>query len=185
MIEMRLVKTLTNMSKIITLVIAGALASQAFAETPAQLAVSLYRQGQAAEKSGDPVAAKDFYSKALKADPNNANARYSIGQLKLTGETIAAQGREAKFGAVVIPVFQLEGATLQEALDALSLIIGKQSKDTVTPNFIIDDPKGLLAAQKITLNLKNMPSKAVMKYLMDMSNAKARYDEHAVVIAPR
>ncbi len=173
------------MSKIITLVIAGSLTSLALAETPAQLAQSLYQKGQAAEKSGDPVAAKDCYAQALKADPNNANARYSIGQLKLNSATIAAQGREAKFGAVMIPVFQLDGASLQEALDALSLIIEKQSKDTVTPNFVIEDPKGLLASQKISLNLKNMPSKAVMKYVMDSANAKARYDEHAVVVSPK
>lgn len=173
------------MSKIITLVIAGSLTSLAFAETPAQLAQSLYQKGQAAEKSGDPVAAKDCYAQALKADPNNANARYSIGQLKLNSGAIAAQGREAKFGAVIIPVFQLDGASLQEALDALSLIIEKQSKDTVTPNFVIEDPKGLLASRKISLNLKNMPSKAVMKYVMDSASAKARYDEHAVVVSPK
>lgn len=173
------------MSKIIMLVIAGSLTSLALAETPAQLAQSLYQKGQAAEKSGDPVAAKDCYAQALKADPNHANARYSIGQLKLNSGAIAAQGREAKFGAVTIPVFQLDGASLQEALDALSLIIEKQSKDTVTPNFVIEDPKGLLASRKISLNLKNMPSKAVMKYVMDAASAKARYDEHAVVVSPK
>jgi len=173
------------MSKIITLVIAGSLTSLALAETPAQAAQSLYQKGQAAEKAGDPVTAKDCYTQALKADPNNANARYSIGQLKLTSATIAAQGRETKFGAVMIPVFQLDGASLQEALEALSLIIEKQSKDTVTPNFVLEDPKGLLASQKISLNLKNMPSKAVMKYVLDTARAKARYDEHAVVVSPK
>lgn len=173
------------MSKIITLVIAGSLTSLALAETPAQLAQSLYQKGQAAEKAGDPAAAKEHYTQALKADPGNANARFSIGQLKLTSATLAAQGREAKFGAVMIPAYQLDGATLQEALDALSLIIEKQSKDTITPNFVIEDPKGLLLTQKISLNLKNMPSKAVMKYVMDSTGAKARYDEHAVVVSPR
>ncbi len=173
------------MSKIITLVIAASLTSLALAETPAQLAQTLYQKGQAAEKAGDPVTAKACYTQALKADPNNPNARYSIGQLKLTSGTIAAQGREAKFGAIMIPAYQLDGASLQEALEALSLIIEKQSKDTVTPNFVIEDPKGLLASQKISLNLKNMPSKAVMKYVMDTANAKARYDEHAVVVSPK
>ncbi len=173
------------MSKIITLAIVGSLTSLVLAETPAQLAQTLYQKGQTAEKAGDPVTAKDNYTQALKADPNNANARYSIGQLKLTSATLAAQGRETKFGAVMIPVFQLDGANLQEALVAFSLIIEKQSKDTITPNFVIEDPKGLLVSQKISLNLKNMPSKAVMKYLMDSANAKARYDEHAVVVSPK
>ena len=176
------------MKKLITTTIACTLAVQVFAQTPTQAPAptseSLYKQGQAAEKAGDVAAARTFYSNSLKLNPNNANARYSIGQLKITGDSIAAKAREAKFGAVQVPTFQLDAATLQEALDALSIVIEKESKNSVTPNFIIEDPKLVLADRKITLNLKNMPSKAVMKYLMDQTGAKARYDEHAVVITP-
>lgn len=173
------------MSKIITFVIACTLVSQALAQQPAESAESLYKKGQEAEKAGDPTAASTFYKNALKTDPAHANSRFSLGQLKLTSPALAAKGREAKFGAVTIPVFQLDQATLQEALEAFSVIIAKQSKDTVTPNFIIEDPKKLLSSEKISMNLKSMPSSAVMKYLMDQSGAKARYDEHAVVISPR
>jgi tetratricopeptide (TPR) repeat protein len=173
------------MSKIITFVVACTLVSQALAQAPAQSAESLYQKGLAAEKAGDPAAARNFYTEALKADPKNANARFSLGQLKLTSGSIAAKGREAKFGAVMIPVFQLDAATLKDSLDALSLIIEKQSKEEVTPNFVIEDPKNLLGERKISLNLKNMPAQAVMKYLLDQTGAKVRYDEHAVVISPR
>lgn len=173
------------MSKIIPFVVACALVSQVLAQTPAQQAVSLYQKGLAAEKAGDPAAARGFYTQALKADPNNANAIYSLGQLKLNSGSIAAKGREAKFGAVMVPVFQLDQATLKESLDALGLIVEKQSNNEVTPNFVIEDPKGLLTDKKISLNLKNMPSQAVLKYLLDQTGAKVRYDEHAVVIAPR
>ena len=85
----------------------------------------------------------------------------------------------------MIPLFQLDAATLKEALEAFSLLIEKQSNNEVTPNFVIEDPKGLLGATKISINLKNMPAQAVMKYLLDQSGAKARYDEHAVVVSPR
>lgn len=174
------------MSKIITFAVACTLVSQALAQQPAPAsAESLYKQGQAAEKAGDPAAAGTYYKSALKIDPAHANSRYSLGQLKLTSPALAAKGREAKFGAVTIPVFQLEEATLQEALEAFTVIIEKQSKDTVTPNFVIEDPKKLLTSQKISMNLKNMPSSAIMKYLMDQAGAKARFDEHAVVITPR
>lgn len=178
----------TIMKKIIKLAAVCIVSAHAFAQTapqsPAKASEALYTQGQAAEKAGDPAAAKDFYAKALKLNPENANARYSLGQLKINSASIAAKGREEKFGAVIIPAFQLDAASLQEALDALSLFIEKESKDAVTPNFVIQDPKSLLADRKITLNLKNMPSKAIMKYLMDQSGAKARYDEHAVVVSP-
>ncbi len=173
------------MKKSLTLAVAIALVSQVLAQPPAQQAEALYQKGLAAEKAGDPAAARDFYKGALKLDPKNANATYSLGQLKLTAPAIASKGREAKFGAVVIPVFQLDQATLQEALTGLGLIIEKESKGEVTPNFVIEDPKAVLASQKISLNLKNMPAKAVLKYLTDQTGGKVRYDEHAVVISPR
>jgi tetratricopeptide (TPR) repeat protein len=170
------------MSKSITFLIAGVLISQALAESPSQQAVSLYQQGQAAEKMGDPVAAKNFYTRALEADPKNPDAIYSLKQLKIHSGAISAKGREAKFGAVQIPAYQLEEASLQEALMALQKIIETQSKDQVTPNFVVEDPRQTLATKKISLNLKSMPARAVMKYLLDQIGAKARYDEHAVVI---
>ncbi len=172
------------MSKFISLLVVGSLIAPAFAESPPQSAGALYQRGLAAEKAGDPAAAKKFYTGALKLDPNHADARYSLGQLKLTADNITAKGREAKFNAVPIPVFQLDQATLQEALDALSQIIEKQSKQEVTPNFVIQDPKNLLGSHKISLNLKNLPAQAVLKYLLEQTGAKARYDEHAVVIIP-
>ncbi len=176
------------MKKLITITIACTLAAHVFAQTPATAPAptseSLYKQGQAAEKAGDVAAAKEFYSGSLKLNPKNAYARYSIGQLKINGESITTKAREAKFGAVMVPVFQLDAATLQESLDALSVMIEKESKQTVTPNFVIQDPKLVLADRKITMNLKNMPTKAIMKYIMDQTGAKARYDEHAVVITP-
>ena len=168
-----------------TACIVSTLALSQAAQTAASSSASLYQQGQAAEKAGDPVAAQSFYEKSLKADPNNANARYSLGQIKIHGPKIAAKGREEKFGAVMIPVFQLNEATLQEALDALGVIVEKESKEEVAPNFVIEDPKETLADRKITLSLKAMPAKAVMKYLMEQSGAKARYDEHAVVVTAK
>lgn len=173
------------MKKSIVLATICILTTGVFAQAPANSSASLYQQGQAAEKAGDPVAAQSYYEKSLKADPNNANARYSLGQIKINGPRIAAKGREEKFGAVVIPVFQLNEASLQEALDALGVIVEKESKEAVAPNFVIDDPKQALADRKISLNLKAMPAKAVMKYLMDQSGAKARYDEHAIVITAK
>ncbi len=159
--------------------------SVAFSQSALQQAETAYAKGLAAEKLGDPEAARSHYASALKADPNHASARYSIGQLKLTASAIAAKGREAKFGEVLVPAFQLDNATLQEALQALSIIIEKQSKDTVAPNFVIEDPKNQFAERRITLNLKNLPAKGVLKYVTDQVAAKVRYDEHAVVLIPR
>lgn len=173
------------MIKLIPILILGALTGSAIAQSPAQVSESFYQQGQAAEKAGNPAAAKEFYAKALKANPQNANAIYSSGQLKINASTISAKGREAKFGAVPIPAFQLDEATLQEALGALGTLVEKQSNDEVAPNFVVEDPKNSLGSRKITLNLKGINAQAALKYVLDQVGAKARYDEHAVVILPR
>lgn len=173
------------MIKLISFILAMALANPAFAESAAKVAEVFYQQGQAAEKAGDPASAKAFYAKALKANPKNADAIYSAGQLKINAGSISAKGREAKFGAVMIPAFQLEEATLQEALGALGTMVEKESKAEVTPNFVVEDPKNLLGRKKISLNLKGITAQAALKYVLDQTGAKVRYDEHAVVISPR
>ena len=82
----------------------------------------------------------------------------------------------------MIPLFQLDQATIQEAIALLSAMIKKESKAQVITNFVIEDPKMVLTNQKITLDLKNMPARAIVKYLTEQTGAKVRYDEHAVVI---
>lgn len=178
-----------SMKTLIPLLLTAAMISHAPAQTPkptpAQTAEALYRQGQMAEKSGDPDAARTAYTEALKANPNHAQARFSLGQLKISAPTLISKARENKFGAVPVPEYRLEAASLEESLAALSTIVEKQSKNEVTPNFIIQDPKGTLAETKISLNLKAMPAKAVLQYVLDMAGAKARFDEHAILIVPR
>jgi len=182
------VKTPTFLLRAIPIAIAAALASQAFAETPAaspaQQAEAFYRQGMAAESAGDPAAAKKAYQAALQANPRHANATYALGQLKINYTKVASKGREAKFATVMVPEFKLDQATLKESLDALQLIVEKQSNEEVTPNFMIQDPNNTLAEAKITLVLKNTPAKGVLRYILEQSRAKARYDEYAIVILP-
>lgn len=182
------------MQKILILVVAASTAALAApaapaappaAPPPALSAEAYFAKGVAAEDSGDVAAARLAYTKALQINPDLANCRYRLKELELNGPKVAAKGREAKLGKIMVPVFHLDGATLQEALDALNLIIDKESKGQVAANFVVQDPDSKLAAAKLTLNLKNLPASAVMKYLMTQANAKARYDEHAVVIEPK
>ena len=174
------------MKTIASILIAAACASQAIAQnTPPVSAETFYRQGLAAEKAGDPVAARNAYAEALRLQPGHANARYRLGELKLQAPAIAAKGREAKFGAVMVPEFRVEEASLKECLEALEAIVSKQSKEEVSPNFIVQDSKEQLSNAKISLNLKNIPASGVMRYLLEQSGAKARFDEHAIVIMPK
>ena len=178
-------KTHSVLPQITAALVVWAFATPLGAQSPAPTAEAHYKSGIAAEKTGDAIAAGKHYDEALKLDPKHANARYSLGQLKIHSGSIATKSRETKFGNVIIPVFQLDEASLQESLAAFGSMIEKESKETVIPNFVIEDPQKRLASQKISLNLKGTPARAIMKYLMDQSGGKARYDEHAVVISPK
>ena len=108
------------MKRILSFVMAAVLVSMASAQTPAPApsADAFYRQGQAAEKAGDPAAAQKAYLEALKLDPGHANARYSLGQLKLT----AAERAFFKTvrAAVVANPFSAERLELDAAIVGLA-----------------------------------------------------------------
>lgn len=173
------------MKKLLPLFAVCVLTSHAFAQSAAEKAQIYYQAGQAAEKSGDPAAAREAYTKALAVNPQHANARYRLGELKLHSGSIAAKGREAKFGSVIVPAFQVDGATVQESIDALSAAVNKASKEEVAPNFIIQDPSGKFSEKKVSIQLKNIPAKAVLDYIMAQAGGKSRFDEHAIVLTPR
>jgi tetratricopeptide (TPR) repeat protein len=171
-----------------TLVVLAALAITSpavFAETAAQKAEQLYMRGLAAEKAGDPATAIAAYNAALNLHPGHANARYRAGQVKIEAPSIRSSATAAKIGGVMIPAYQIEGATFEEAISALGLAIEKASEDEITPNFVIQDPKGKLADVRITLQLRKVPAKAILDYIHSQANTKARFDEHAVVITVR
>ncbi len=170
------------MKTLTTFIVIACSVQLAFAETAAEKAEFWYQKGLAAEKSGDPSTALAAYKAALELNANHANARYRSGEVKLNANNLKANAAEAKIGGVMIPAFQVEDISVQEALDVLAVAIEKQSKEEITPNFVISDPGKKLAEVKITLNLKNVPVSAILKYIHAQSNTKARYDEHAVVI---
>lgn len=169
-------------TRIIALMIA--LVGTAAAESPARLAEAQYRAGIAAEEAGDPDSARSAYTEALRHNPNHANARFRLGELKIHGPKIAAKGREAKVGAVMLPEVAFQEASLSEALEALANKIEKQSEGKLVPNFVIQDPQGKLKNSRIDLRLKNIPVRGALQHVLSQAGARARYDEHAVVVTP-
>jgi hypothetical protein len=159
--------------------------SAVMAAEPAVATPSAYQQGLLAVAAGDPVKAEACFTKALQQDPNNANARYQLIEVKKNAASISAKGRAAKFGAVMVPSIQLDGATLEESLTVLGKMVARESKDQVTPNFVTDDPQSKLASKTISLKLNNIPAKAALEYILTQVGAKARFDEHAIVVSAR
>ncbi len=157
----------------------------ALAQSAGQQAEAYYKQGLASEKAGDPQAAAEAFNAALKLNPGHADARYRAGEVRINAASLKARAIESKVGSVVIPVYQLEEATVQEAIEALSLAMDKITEGKTAPNFIIEDPQNKLADIRLSLQLKNVPAKAILDYIHSQAATKARYDEHAVVIMAR
>jgi hypothetical protein len=155
------------------------------AQTAAEKAEEYYRKGLAAEKAGDPTAASTAYHAALQLVPEHVNARFRAGQVKIEAVSIRAKAAAAKIGGVNIPVYRIEEASISDAFAALEIAIEKASTEVVTPNFIIQDPQGKLTNTRITLQLKNVPVRAILGYIHSQTNTQARYDEHAVIITVR
>lgn len=172
------------MKTLIALIVVAFALPSAYAQSAGQQAEAYYQKGIVAEKSGKPDAALEAYNAALKLNPQHANARYRAGQVKIHADSIRSGATEAKIGAVLIPVYQLEDASLQEAIDALSIAMDAATEGEISPNFIVEDPKDKLTDKRINLNLKNIPVSALLGYIHGIAGTKARYDEHAVVITP-
>lgn len=181
----RMLEKLNVMKTCITILSVGFLALQPnaiAAEPKAAAPASAYQQGMSAVAAGDPVTAEACFTRALQQDPNNANARYQLLETRKNAATIAAKGRAAKFGAVVVPKVQFDSASLEDSLAALGTLVTKASKDQVSPNFILEDPKKTLASKTISISLTNIPAKAALEYILTQAGAKARFDEHAIVV---
>lgn len=171
------------MRPILALLIGGALFAHAQNPSPAQQSEQLYQKGLAAEKSGDPAAAKAAYLNALRLNPRHAHAQYRLGELKHDGAGVAAKGRQAKFGQAIIPQYAIEEATLSEALEVLRVSMEKADPAN-TPNFVIQDPENKLGRARITFVLKGVPAKAILDYVLSQAGAVAKFDEYAVIIQP-
>ncbi len=146
-------------------------------------AAGLILKGRMAEKSGDVATARAAYTEALRLQPSNPDARYHLNELNRNAGAVAARGREKKLASVQLPAIDFRDAELKDVLDALGHMIEKESKE-YAPNFMIKDPSNRFDGQRINLRLKNVPAKAILDMVLDQAGGRARYEEHAIVIAP-
>lgn len=153
--------------------------------TPAQQAQQFYSQGVAMERAGNIEQAKAAYTQALRLNPQLADARFRLGELKRDRGQLAAKARESKFGSMIIPQMNLDGVSVSESLEALRIAMEKVSEGEVEPNFVLKDPDRKLENTSVSFQLKSVPAKAILDYILSQGNAKATFDEHAVVIEPR
>ena len=143
-----------------------------------------YTEGLNAVKKGDSSRAKTAFQKVLQLQPGHGPARHQLNRLKLSIAQVLENQRVARFKTTKLEQVDLKDATLQEAIEALNFLTAKATDKKFTPNFIIQDPAGKLAKKRVDLNMRNIPLAAALKYVLDQTGARARYDKHATVIRP-
>jgi hypothetical protein len=139
----------------------------------------LFDQGRAAFYQGDYVLAAKLLKQVQVAAPKHEMTRIMLA-------TIATQPKEelglkATYAAVKIPKIQLSEVTLDESLQALSVMAKNASGGKVTPNFIVKSPD--LNKMPLTMSLTNAPLDEVVRYIAEMAKAKVTWDKHAVVFS--
>lgn len=163
-------------------VMAGAGVPHAVAEN-SQVSV-LYKQGLIALQEGEADLARQSFVEALRLDPQHINSRIQLDRLKNRSGELAAIKRKNQLAQIVIPTVDYDEVTLPEALEAMTVVIKKETDGKFAPNFIIQDPGNHLSQRPVSLQLNNVPASVVLKHLLGLAQAKERYDEYAIVIKP-
>ncbi|MFC7337411.1 hypothetical protein ACFQY0_09515 [Haloferula chungangensis] len=148
-----------------------------------------YKKGMDAVAEGDVAAARTAFTKTLRLKPDHAYARYQLGKLSENKGDLISKRRSIQLAAIKLPSVSMDKVTLSEALEALDHLVTEEAKQTdpkitFSPNFMIRDPKNELGEREVSLQLKNVPAKVALDYLLEQAGGIARFDEHATVIRP-
>lgn len=90
----------------------------------------------------------------------------------------------AKARALILPRLQLNGATLQEAVDYLQSKAIEQDPQHAGLNLVIEKP-ALDKDVRVSLDLVNAPFSEALHYVASLSKRVVRYEALTTVIAPR
>ena len=162
---------------------AGAWADKASEEVAAKVA-NLYKQGLTALEDGDGQLARECFTTVLRIQPSHGNARYQLLSMKKRGPQLAAQVRKKKLTQITVPKVDFDDVSVGEAIEALGVLVEKETEGKFAANFIVQDPRGVLEKRPISMKLGKVPASVVLDYILKMGDASARYDEHAIVIRP-
>jgi len=151
----------------------------------AEQANNLYKQGVIAMRAGKYDIAQMSFKEVLRLYPKHTQARRHLLYILQNRKGLEVGKRKAALKKVIIPQIDFDKATVQEALDVLSAMVQRESKKTVAPNFVVQDPTEGFKNSSITLRLRSVPAETMLNYIVDQAGGRVRYDNHAIVITPR
>lgn len=147
-------------------------------------AQSLYNVGVIAMRKGDYETATTSFREVIRLYPKHTQARRNLLHILNNRKSLEVTKRKAALKKIIIPKVDIDKATVQEALEVLSVMIETESKKTVTPNFIVQDPTETFKGRSVTLRLNRIPAETLLNYIVDQTGGRVRYDNHAIIISP-
>jgi hypothetical protein len=154
-------------------------------QSQAQKVNTFYKQAEQAYLDGDVKEAKSALRNVFAIDRNHGPSYALALKLKSSGNVFKTKARQRQLATVILPIIDFDEMPLSYALKTLSTLVEETSKDKVIPNFVIHDKNNTLKDKPITLKMKQVPADVVLSYLMNLSNATAKFDQYAISIKPR
>jgi hypothetical protein len=141
---------------------------------------------QTAYLQGDMVTAKRNFEIVIQLDPKNQVAR---NYLRIIQSQLAAAPKgsqiEKQLSTVILPKVDLKEATLGSVFEYLRQQVPKVTGGKSTVNFVIQVPDADLQTKQVTLQLTSVPFTVALKYLCDLAELQAEYQQYAIKITPR
>ena len=161
------------------------IAPQALAENGKLSPAALYEAGRQAFFRNDFKTAKPYFEKVLKVKPTHVPSRSMLNTIlqaeKKAGAKDSMQGWAKR---AIIPAIDVEEATLEEVIAFVRVKSRTVTKGAWEPNFILRKPEGG-ELPPITMALRKVPVEYVVQKMAELSGLAVRYEEHAIMIAPK
>ena len=184
---MKPINTLMKWSSCLLLTTGTLTAQQTIEERQqrAQQVELFYNMAVKAYEDGDVKAAREALRSSLALNRSHAHSIALARRMKTSGNQTVLAKRKRIFNGVMIPLIDLNEASVKDAISVLAKTVETQSKGKVVPNFIIQDRSKKLDDVKITLKLKNVPAGDVLDHLLRSSGASASFGKYTTIIRPR
>ncbi len=145
---------------------------------------SRYNEGVALFNQGNFGEALIAFEEVLQASPNHVYARsYSMKcKTELVKGAQPKNDLEGRLSRIIIPQIAFAEAPLGDVLDFFSVKAEEISGGQTTVNFIFNGTPEQRSGTLITLSVRNIPLTEAIRYVTQLSNTRAKYEPHAVLI---
>lgn len=141
---------------------------------------AVFQQGRAAFYRNDYATAHQLLSRVAAANPKHTETNNMLAFIR-ANHKIGEGTLKQKYATVILPKLEMQDVTLAEAIDGIRALSKNASGGKVTPNLMI---KGAdIGERKLSLALSNIPLTEALNYITQLTNTKATYDKHVVMIS--